>query len=181
MIRVAPYPFGCRSSRIPWISGASKVSRNSRLTKLRVTPSASAISAADRYLPSSSIRFHRCARASARISVSSGRGFAGAHASPPSGANLCGRRGTQKGRRRSMVVDLGRSQCWLQWMKYVRTAALTIVQPNIEESGRTAPIPCNQVLWCKWACLLPAFRAGAATFTSEDRCAYGCEAACLAC
>ena len=39
-------------------------------------------------LPSSSNRFHRCARASARISVSSGRGFAGAHASPPSGAMI---------------------------------------------------------------------------------------------
>jgi hypothetical protein len=34
------------------------------------------------------MRFHRCARASARISVSSGPGFAGAHASPPSGAMI---------------------------------------------------------------------------------------------
>ena len=33
----------------------------------------------------SSIRFHPCARTSARISVSSGRAFAGAQASPPSG------------------------------------------------------------------------------------------------
>jgi hypothetical protein len=48
--------------------------------------SAWAISATDRYLPSSSIRFHRCARASVRINVSSGRGFAGPHASLPSGA-----------------------------------------------------------------------------------------------
>ena len=52
------------------------------------TLSASASSAGRRYLPSSSNRFHRCARASARISVSSGRGFAGAHASPPSGAMM---------------------------------------------------------------------------------------------
>ena len=35
------------------------------MTKLRVTPSASASSPADWYLPSSSNRFHRCARASA--------------------------------------------------------------------------------------------------------------------
>jgi hypothetical protein len=35
--------------------------------------------------PSSSKRFQRCARVSARISVSSGRGFAGTQASPPSG------------------------------------------------------------------------------------------------
>jgi hypothetical protein len=70
------------------MSGASRVSRSSRLTKLRLIPSASAISAADRNLPSSSIRFHRCALASARISVSSGRGFAGAQASPPSGAMI---------------------------------------------------------------------------------------------
>ena len=38
-------------------------------------------------VPSSSIRFHRCARANARISVSSGRGFAGAQR-PPSGAMI---------------------------------------------------------------------------------------------
>ena len=38
--------------------------------------------------PPSSNLFHRCARASARISVSSGRGFAGAQASPPSGAMI---------------------------------------------------------------------------------------------
>ena len=63
------------------MSGASSVSRSRRLTKLRVTPSASAISAADRYLPSSSNRFHRCARASAQISASSGLGFAGVQAS----------------------------------------------------------------------------------------------------
>jgi hypothetical protein len=63
------------------MSGESSVSRSSRLTKLRVTPSASAISAADRNFPSSSIRFHRCALASARISASSGRGLAGPAAS----------------------------------------------------------------------------------------------------
>ena len=64
----------------------ASVSRSKRFTKLRVTPSASASSPADRYLLCSSSRFHRCARASARISVSSGRGFAGAQASLPSGA-----------------------------------------------------------------------------------------------
>ena len=38
-------PFGCRPSRIvSWTSGASNVSRSKRLTKLRVMPSASAIS-----------------------------------------------------------------------------------------------------------------------------------------
>ena len=58
------------------------------MTKLRVTPSASASSPADRYLHSSSNRFQRCARASARISVSSGRGFVGAQALPPSGAMI---------------------------------------------------------------------------------------------
>lgn len=72
-------PFGCRPSRIAsWMSGARSVSRRSLLTKLRVMPSTSAISCADRYLLPSSIRFQRCARASARISVSSCRGFAGA-------------------------------------------------------------------------------------------------------
>ena len=55
------------------MSGASSVRRSSRLTKLRVTPSASAISAVDRYLPSSSIRVG----AGAPVE---GRGFAGAHA-----------------------------------------------------------------------------------------------------
>ena len=45
---------------------------------------ASASCPADRYFPSSSNRLHRCALASARISVSSGRCFAGAHSSPPS-------------------------------------------------------------------------------------------------
>ncbi|MGZ8876456.1 MAG: hypothetical protein ACXW1F_08315, partial [Halobacteriota archaeon] len=44
----------CTPSRIALtMSGASSVSRIMRLTKLRVTPSASAISAADRHLPSS--------------------------------------------------------------------------------------------------------------------------------
>src|SRR5512134_744507 len=51
------------------MSGASSVSRSSRLTKLRVTPSTSAISAADRYLPSSNILFHRCARQGAHQRV----------------------------------------------------------------------------------------------------------------
>jgi hypothetical protein len=64
------------------------VSRNSRLTKLRPIFSASAISCAEQHLPASSIRFHRCARARARTSVSSGRDFAGAQASPPSGAMI---------------------------------------------------------------------------------------------
>ena len=82
-------PFDCRPSRIiSTMSGESSVNRSSRLTKLRVTPSASASSPADRYLPSSSKRFHRCARTSARISALSHRGFAGAHASPPSGAMM---------------------------------------------------------------------------------------------
>jgi hypothetical protein len=67
--------------------GASSVIRDRRLTKLR-SPSAAARSPADRYLPYSSIRFHRCPRAKVRISVSSGRGFAGAHASPPPGAMM---------------------------------------------------------------------------------------------
>ena len=65
------------------MSGASSVSSSSRFFSF-----SSAISAADRYLPSSNILFRRCARASAQISVSSGRGFAGAHASPPSGAMI---------------------------------------------------------------------------------------------
>ena len=38
--------------------------------------------------PSSNIFFHRCVRVSVRISVSSGRGFADAQASPPSGAMI---------------------------------------------------------------------------------------------
>ena len=53
-------------------SANSSVSRSSRLTKLRPIFSASAISCAEWYLPASSIRFHRCALARARISVSSG-------------------------------------------------------------------------------------------------------------
>ena len=81
---------------LPWADGhrgwrlgypAPRVRRSSRLTKLRPIFSASAISPAERYVPSSSIRFHRCARANARINVSSGLGFVGAHASPPSGDN----------------------------------------------------------------------------------------------
>ena len=56
--------------------GESSVNRSSRLTKLRVTPSASASAPADRYLPSSNICFHRCARV-ARISVLSRRTFVG--------------------------------------------------------------------------------------------------------
>jgi Family of unknown function (DUF6880) len=75
-------PFGCLPLRIAsTMSGVSSVSRSSRLTKLRVTPSASASSPAERHLRSSSNRFHRCSRASARISVSSGRGFSHAGAS----------------------------------------------------------------------------------------------------
>jgi hypothetical protein len=50
------------------MSGASRVSRSSRLTKLRVTLSASASSPADRSLLSSNSPFHRCARANARMS-----------------------------------------------------------------------------------------------------------------
>jgi hypothetical protein len=67
------------------MSGARRVSLSSRLTKLRLNPSALAISPAESGSgPSSNICFDRCALASARISASSGRGFAGAHASPPS-------------------------------------------------------------------------------------------------
>ena len=62
--------------------GASRVSCSSRLTKLRVTLCASASSPADRSLLSSNSPFHRCARANARMSVSSG------HASPPSGVTI---------------------------------------------------------------------------------------------
>jgi hypothetical protein len=72
---------GCRpSSMASRMSGARSVSRSRRLTKLRVTVSASASSETDRHFPCSSSRFHRCARTIARISASSGRGFAGAQA-----------------------------------------------------------------------------------------------------
>jgi hypothetical protein len=82
-------PFDCRPSRMAsWISGASSVNHSSLLTKLRPIFSASAISCAERHLPASSSRFHRCALASARISVSSGRALMCAHASPPSGAMI---------------------------------------------------------------------------------------------
>ncbi|MFZ1415237.1 MAG: hypothetical protein WAS73_11765 [Defluviicoccus sp.] len=82
-------PFGCRPSRIAsWMSGASIVSHRRRLTQLRSIYSASAISDTEPWIPSSSIRFQRCARASARICVSSCHGFAGAHASPPSGVMI---------------------------------------------------------------------------------------------
>ena len=41
---------------------------------------------------------------------------------------------------------------------------------QFEESGRTAPIPCNQVLWCNGARLLPvhSFCAGGASFMSGE-------------
>ena len=68
------------------MSGTKSVRHSSRLTKLRVIPSASASLPADRHLPSSSNRFHRCPLAIARISISSGRGFARAQALPLSGA-----------------------------------------------------------------------------------------------
>jgi hypothetical protein len=68
--------------------GAEEREAEQALAKLRVTFSVSANSPAKRYCPSSNICFHRCARTSARIIVSSGRGLAGAQASPPSGAMI---------------------------------------------------------------------------------------------
>ena len=68
------------------------IRRSSRLTKLRVTPSASASFPDERYLPSSSNLFHRCARTNARSSVSSGCGRAGAQASPRQARSRSGSR-----------------------------------------------------------------------------------------
>ena len=63
--RAAAPSTGRPSRTASTISGVRSVSRSRRLIKLRVTPSAAAISAADRYFPSSNNLFHRCARASA--------------------------------------------------------------------------------------------------------------------
>ena len=103
-------PFDCRPLRIvSTTSGGSSVNRSSRLTKLRVTPSASAISAADRYLPPTLFPSQRADQRVVRPR------FRRRPRSPPSGAMItlrpprrfqvigrssttsCGRSGTTRG------------------------------------------------------------------------------------